>query len=217
MANFCGKCGAAIADGAQFCGVCGTPVAAGTPAPVANYTQPYAPPVGVPLPPRTNSSAVKIILIVVGVFVGLGILVTCILTFTFWRVTRGIHVNNHGDKVTVETPAGTISTDQSESYSTDELGVEVYPGATSGHGSMKMNLGEGSMVTGVFTTSDSKEKVLDFYKGKYGNAVATIDTPEAAILTLKKSDTDSVMITISSKSSENDGRTQIAIVHTKKS
>ena len=169
------------------------------------------------MPPRSGNSAVKIILIVVGVFVGLGILITCILTFTVWRVTRGIHVDNHGDKVTVETPAGTISADQTETYSADELGAEIYPGAASGHGSMKMNLGEGAMTTGVFTTSDSKEKVLEFYKGKYGSDVGTIDTPDAAIITLKKSDKESVMITISSKNSENDGKTQIAIVHTKKS
>jgi zinc-ribbon domain len=215
MASFCTKCGAAIAPESQFCTACGAPAnatASGTSAPVANYSQPYAP-VGAAPAATGNGGAVKIILIVVGVFVGLGILAACIFAFTVWRVSRSIHVNTNGDKVTLQTPSGSVSNDLYMTYNSSELGTDVYPGAKGGEGSMKMDLPTGSMITGVFTTSDSKEQVLSFYKSKFGGATSVIDTPETAILTLKRGEKESVMVTITANKSDSDGKTQIAIVH----
>jgi hypothetical protein len=216
MASFCTKCGAGIPPDSQFCTACGAPAATGgvvgAPIPPANYVQPYAP---MSAPAKSGSNAVKIILIVVGVFVGLGVLGVCIFAFTVWRVTRGVHVETHGVKVTVQGPGGSISTDTSASYTPEELGTDMYPGASTGKGGKKMDLGNTSMITAVFFTPDSKDKVVSFYKSKMSGEKAVMETPEAAILTLKKDEKDSVMVTITAKPSENDGKTQITIVHTR--
>jgi hypothetical protein len=219
VASFCTKCGTAVSTDTQFCTACGAPTAAAAtgyapPAPVP-YSQPYAPPSAAP--PSSGGSALKIILIIVAVFIGLGILGVAIFSFTMWRVARAIHVEGNGDKMTLQTPGGTISTSQSKTYSAAELGTDIYPGAQNGHGSMKMDLPTGSMVTGIFVTSDSKDQVLDFYKSRFGSGASVMDTGETAILTIKKGEQESVMVTISQKASEANGKTRISIMHTKTS
>jgi zinc-ribbon domain len=217
VASFCTKCGAAVSSDTQFCTACGAPTAAAAtgyaaPAPVP-YSQPYAPPAGAP--PSSGGSALKIILIIVAVFVGLGIIGASIFAFTVWRVAHAIHVDSNGENMTVHTPGGTMTANQSKTYSAADLGTDIYPGARSGRGSMKMDMPNGSMVTGVFVTSDSKDQVLDFYKSRFGSGASVIDVGETAILTLKKGDQESVMVTISGKNSEGDGKTRISIMHTK--
>jgi hypothetical protein len=71
------------------------------------------------------------------------------------------------------------------------------------------------MVTGVFVTSDSKGQVVDFYKGKFGSGVSVYDTAGGALLTFNKGNQESVMVTVSSNSSQDGGKTRISIVHTK--
>jgi hypothetical protein len=162
----------------------------------------------------SGTSAVKIILIVVAVFVGLGILGAGAFGFMVWRVARSVHVSGSGDQMTMSTPGGTVNLNATQTYTASELGTDIYPGAQSIKGGMKMTLPTGSMVTGIFLTSDSKEQVVDFYKGKLGSAVSVMDTQDAAIITLGRGQQESVMVTISSKPSENDGKTKIAIIHT---
>ena len=95
-----------------------------------------------------------------------------------------------------------------------DLGVDVYPGAQTGKGSIRMDMPNGSMTTGVFVTSDSKAKVVDFYKLKLGSEASVMDMQDTAIVSMTKNENESVMVTITAKSSDNDGKTQVAIVHT---
>lgn len=229
MATFCTKCGTQLPPGTQFCTACGTAVApapAATPAyappqyqapqypaPPAPYTQPYAP--SVP-PTPTGASAIKIILIIVGVFVGLGILGIAIFAFTIWRVSKSVHVDQNGSNLSINTPGGHMAINTDNTYTPAELGTDIYPGATSGHGSMKMDLPSGSMVTGIFLTSDPKDKVLAFYRDKLGSDASTMDTNDTAIVTLKRGENEAVMVTITPNRGDNDSKTQISIVHTKK-
>jgi len=235
VATFCTKCGAAASPDKQFCTACGAPLPAGTgwqagpdapPPPVQPAALPYGQPVvtphgqpavGQPIVASSPSGggALKVVLIIVAVFVGLGILGSVIFGFAMWRLAHAVHVEGNGDKVTLNLPGASISANQGNSYSASELGTDVYPGAQNGHGSTRMDFPTGSMVTGIFLTSDSKDRVLDFYKGKLGSAATVVDTGDSAILTLAKDEQESVMVTISAKSSQNDGKTQIAIVHTK--
>ena len=70
---FCNSCGTNIESGAQFCPKCGKPAGAGGPvAATGGATSPGASPQG--------NNAVKIILIVVAVIVGLGVLGTIAAT-----------------------------------------------------------------------------------------------------------------------------------------
>jgi hypothetical protein len=79
---------------------------------------------------------------------------------------------------------------------------------------MRMTLPTGSMVSAVYVTSDSKDQVLAFYKGKAGGNASVFDTPSGSMITVNKTDKDSVLVTITSSTSEYDGKTQIHIVHT---
>jgi len=220
VASFCTKCGAALSPDTAFCTACGAPAGAAAIAPGAppsgNYTYAASPAVQQVAPPSSGgSSAVKIILIVLAVFIGLGVIGASIFAFTVWRVSRAIHVDGNGSNVTVHTPGGAFSTSASKTYTAEELGTDIYPGAQNGHGSMKMDLPTGSMVTGVFETGDSKDQVLEYYKGKLGSGASVMDTPETAIVTLTHGQDESVMVTITQKTSQDNGKTKIAIVHTK--
>ena len=206
LASFCANCGAALSPGNQACAACGAP-AAGVPfaAPVLTAT-PAA---------STGGSALKIVLIIVAIVVGLGILGMGAAGFAVWRISRAIHVNGHNGQMTMQTPGGTITADSSQSFTASELGTDVYPGAQSVHGGMRMNLPTGSMVTGGFVTSDSKEQVLDYYKSKLGSGASTYDSGDSAMVTLGRGEQETIMVTISARASQEDGKTRIAIVHTK--
>lgn len=206
MASYCSKCGTEISPGAQACASCGTPALA--PLATAVPTPPAA------APPTSGNTAVKIVLIVVAVVVGLGIIGAGAFGYFVWRVAHAVHVSGSGKDVTVNTPGGSISANTGESLSASELGADVYPGATTGKGGMRMSLPSGSMVTGVFVTSDSKDQVVAFYKGKLGGEASVIESGDSAVITATK-ENESVVVTVTANSSEYEGKTQIAIVHTK--
>ena len=207
MATYCSKCGTELAPGAQSCASCGTPVAV----PVASATPGTLP----PAPPQTGgNNAVKIILIVVAVVVGLGIVGVACVGYIGYRVARSVHVSGSGKEVTINTPGGSISTNASETFTSADLGTDIYPGATTGKGSMRMSLPTGSMVTAVYVTGDSKDQVVSFYKEKFGSDVSVMDSSDTAVITGKKGENESVVVTVTPNSSQYEGRTQVAIVHT---
>jgi hypothetical protein len=182
MASFCAKCGSAISANEQFCTSCGAAAATHGAAPAQpNAAQPAA------VPAKSGSSTVKIILIIVAVIVGLGILGLGAIGYVGWRISRAIHIDGNGAQMTLQTPEGKVNLNSSETFTASELGVDPYPGAESTRGGMKMNLPSSSMVMGSFLTSDSKQHVIDFYKGKFGDGAATMDTADGAIITLPKS------------------------------
>ncbi len=212
MASFCAKCGSVLSPNEQFCTSCGA--AAATGGAVAAPAQPTAAqPAAAPV--QSGGSAVKIILIIVAVVVGLGILGLGAVGYTVWRVSRAIHVNGPGGQVTLQTPEGKVNLNSSETFSASDLGTDIYPGAQSIRGGMKMDLPTGSMVTGVFLTSDSKNQVLNFYKGKFGGAASSFETADGAVVSLNKNKQESVVVTITAKPSHDDGKTRVTITHTK--
>jgi len=205
MASFCAKCGAAVSPEMQICSACGAPVTAGGTG--VGVPQPIAPPA------RSGSSALKIILIIVAIFVGLGILGVGTVGYMIYRVAHNVRVSENGEHVSLNGPNGSMDISASETPSASDLGTEIYPGAEAIKGGVKMKTSAGSLVTGVFLTSDSKEQVVDFYKDKLGSDVSVMDVPDAAIMTLKKDQEESVMVTITTKSSQHPGKTQITITH----
>ena len=213
MANFCAKCGAALSPDQQSCTACGAPVAPFTPvsfqpvAPMAN-ARPVAP------PPSSGTSAVKIILIIVAIFVGLGFIGVGAFGFMAWRIARSVHVSGPNGEVSVSTPGGTITANPNERYSASDLGTDIYPGAQSAKGGMRLTLPTGSSVTAVFVTPDSKDQVVSYYKDKFGSQASIFDSANSAMLTVEKSKQETVMVTVTPNLSQHDGKTQITIIHT---
>jgi hypothetical protein len=167
-----------------------------------------------PPPAKSGSSVVKIILIVVLIFVGLGVLAAGAVGFWVWRIAHAVHVSGPNGQVSISTPGGTITTSPDETYTANDLGTDIYPGATVAKGGMKMTMPTGSSVTAIFTTSDSKDQVVSFYKSKFGSDATSMDFGPSAILTVKKGNDEQITVTVTSNSSEYGGKTQIVISHT---
>jgi hypothetical protein len=180
-------------------------------APAGSYTQPPAAPV------KSGGSALKIILIIFAVLVGLGILGAGAVGFTVWRVARAFHVNGKNGQVTLNTPSGSVTASNASNFTADELGTDIYPGAQPTTGGMRMNLPTGSVISGVFLTIDSKEQVLAFYRSKLGSEASVFDAANSAMISVRRPSHDNIMISVTSRESENDGKTKISIVHTKNS
>jgi hypothetical protein len=171
-------------------------------------------PAPAPAPVKSGPSALKIILIVVAVFIGLGILSLGAVGFIAWRIAHSVHMTGPNGDVSISMPGGSITANTNQTYTAEDLGTDVYPGATAAKGGMKMTLPTGSSVTAIFTTSDSKDQVVSFYKGKLGSDATTMDMGTVAILTVKKGDQEQVNVTVTANPSENGGKTQISITHT---
>jgi hypothetical protein len=192
---FCNSCGATLNPGTNFCSKCGSanasvPGAAPTPA---------ARPVTAPPPSSGSSSALKIILIIVGVIVLLGILGVATVGFIGYRIAKNSHVNQKGDNVKVETPFGNMETSTDPAKTAEELGVEVYPGAEpQKNGTASVTFGSLHTITAVFDSSDSVDKVCDFYRTKFPNAtVSSSDQNQCSIFSGDKG--NSMTITVLSR------------------
>ncbi len=142
-------------------------------------TVPQSPrPPSAPLPPRTGSHLLTISLLVLALIVVVSIL-TVVIGIRF--LARGVKVNvadaGAGKKeVSIKTPVGSLEVTQDVNEA--RLGLPIYPGAqrVMGPGSANVNIAFGNeggvrVVAARFQTSDSLEKVRDFYKQRLGAEV----------------------------------------------
>ena len=203
---FCNSCGAPLAEGTKFCSKCGTTVT-GAPAAAARPIAPGPP------PSKGGSSALKIILIIVGVIVLIGVLAVASFSFFIYRVAKNAHVTQKGDNVKVDTPFGSFSANDPEE-TVKELNLEVYPGAqVQKNGTATMTIAGIHTVTANFQSSDPVDKVCDFYKSKFPNAnVSSSDQTHCNIVSTDQSNSTTVNV----QSSGDGSRFQIVAV-TKKS
>ena len=211
---FCNSCGASIEPGAKFCNKCGKPAATAA-APVAtnapSMTSP-APGPAAPAPPSQGGGALKVILIVFAVIVVLGVLGVATIGFVGWRIAKSSHVRQEGDKVSVETPFGTVNANDPDTV-VKSLNVDIYPGAeVKKEGTASVSLFGVSTVTAIFETSDSVDKVAGFYKRKFPNAAVT--SSDANQCTIVSSDKKN-MVTINIQGSGDRTRIQISSVSRK--
>jgi hypothetical protein len=172
--------------------------------------QPVPQPVGAP-PPKSGSSAVKIILIIVGIFVGLGIIVSGIVAYGVYRVAHSIHKDANGN-ITVTTPKGTITANSSDTFTAADLGIAIYPGATQGKAGLRMNIAGKSMVTANFLTPDSPDKVMAFYKDKAGPNAQTVTTIAGGTVTIQNG-ANSISVTVTQAPPPNGNETEFTIVN----
>jgi hypothetical protein len=150
---------------------------------------------------------------VLAVVVALGVLGLGALGFI---AHKALHVNANGNGVTLTVPGGaTISAGDTTSGGAD-LGVSVYPGAVREKGGVQMNSSTASMVMEHFSTSDSQEQVVNFYKSKLGDSASVVTSGSGTVLNSNDRDRDKIVVTVASGSGGDAGRTTIMILHSKK-
>jgi hypothetical protein len=183
-------------------------------APPSAYGQPVA---AYPSAQATSSGgALKIILIVIAVVVGLGIVAAGAFGFFAWRVSRAIHTDSNGN-TTISGLGSSISAGNNVNISEADLGVAIYPGATRGQGGVHMSLPTGSVDSAVFVTSDPVSTVVAYYKGRLGANETDINTDTGSMLSSGKQGADGksgTMVMVAPGTGENNGKTQISITHT---
>ena len=187
----------------------GAPIPPNQPNPPYQNYPPQRPPLYPPQrPPSSGNTVLKIVLIVIGVFVVLGVLVAGVIGFVGYRVAKSAHQNADGS-VSFSTPNGTITTGKSANISAADLGTEPYPGATSSVGSMNMKTSSGSMVTAVYTSPDPADKIVAFYKEKLGDEASVVQTAHGATLTAGEKNKNQITVSVTPQGD----LTKIAIIH----
>ncbi len=178
--------------------------------PVPQAASAYPPaPSNVYAPPKPGNTVLKIVLIVVGVFVLLGVLVAAVIGFGAYKLSKAVNLHKDGG-VRISTPGGDITAGDSVSVSIADLGLPDYPGAHRSAGGMRMKTPSGSLMTATFTMADSVEDVVGFYKGKMGEAASVVETGSGTMLTGGGSGHEKKVVTIT----RDGNHTKIAIVHT---
>ena len=121
--------------------------------------------------PAKGNDAVKIILIVVAIIVGLGVIGSVTATLIGLRIARHTHVSGDGKHVKVETPMGTVESSENAEDALRNIGVDVYPGAqVMQNNAANVNLPGMHTVAVNLQTDDPPEKVADFYKSQLPHA-----------------------------------------------
>ena len=188
--------------------------------PAQTYTVPPPPPyksmgAGMPsiaAPPKQNNT-MKIILIVLAVFVGVGLIVASVAGYAIWRFSKAIHRDAKTGTMTVDTPNGPVTAISNGSVTEADLGVPIYPGAVQAKGTLRVNSPTGPMVQAHYLTTDSKDQVVAFYTDKLGSSAVTTSSSQSAFMTFSKSKQESVMLSIVQRPGLSDGKTQIVILH----
>src|ERR1700692_3722521 len=166
MASFCSKCGAELSPDTRFCQGCGAPTGFSA----AEVTPAGAPPAGqvavgqAPAAAVTPSSGtLKVVLIIVGCIVGLGMLSAVAVMFGLWRISRSVHVDRAGG-LPIPTPAGKFSSGRTSTahLTESEVGAPIYPGAIAEEGGFKLGADSGSMAPYLFNPSAPLAAVLVF-------------------------------------------------------
>jgi hypothetical protein len=120
---------------------------------------------------------VKIILVVVAVVVIFGILGVATLGIIGVHLARRTHFTQDGNHVKVETPFGSVDTSKDPQQMAKDLGVDIYPGAQpQADGSATANFGGVRTVAASFLSSDPLDKVCDFYRSRFPNAMSSAST-----------------------------------------
>ena len=171
---FCNKCGTEIKQGTRFCSKCGSPILASgfapsSPAPSSSTSNQPTPPIQPP--PQGGSNALKIVLVIIGVILVIGVLGIGTLTFVGLRIAKHTRVKQEGEHVKVETPFGTVESTKDPEQAAKDLGIEIYPGAeVRQNGAASATLGNIHSVNAEFESDDPVDKVCSFYKSRFPNA-----------------------------------------------
>jgi hypothetical protein len=199
---FCNSCGAQLAEGTKFCGKCGAGI---TGAPATPQAITPGPP-----PSSGSSSALKMVLVIVGVIVLIGVLGVATIGIIGYRIAKNSRVSQKGENVKVETPFGSVETSTDPHKTAEQLGIDLYPGAeVQKDGTASVTLGSLQTVTAKFESNDSVDKVCDFYRSKVPNAKVESSDPSQCSIAATG---DGTSTTINAQSRSHGSRFEIVIV-----
>lgn len=163
------------------------------PYPPQQYPPPYPP--GVYPPPKKGPSALKIVLIIVAIVVGLGIIGVSIVSYGVYRAVKSGNFQTSTQPVTAS-----------------DLGVALYPGAEQKANVSATILGR-KVLTATFLTSDAKDQVVTFYQNTLGPQAQVQTILNETQFTLNTGTSGLVTVKISSGIGNESGKTQIVIAH----
>lgn len=210
---FCTNCGSTMDPNAHFCTKCGKSVTPSSEPPVSAAAQTYTPPAAAPQTyapaqpsPSGGGNALKIVLIVVGVFVLIGVMAIAGLVVVGHHVRNRIRASQDGRSSSVDFGGFKASTNKSNAHDlARKIGVDLYPGAQQEGDSSEATFGKMTTATIRLTTSDSVDKVASFYKSRYPSAMTSV---EGSKFTMISSDNNG---TLTLTAEENGGETAIDI------
>ncbi len=235
MARFCARCGTEVSEDLMFCSQCGAAIAAEEPT-VANIsleaapseaTVPPPPPAVAPIgrqaaPPAAKSSSpfLKIVIIVVLLLVLLSVagIGTCV--YVIYRgkkaVTDNLKIDESGKTIEIPTPGGPITLGETPAETPTEVGgVPVYPGAKALSGGGHITFGDKFSIGGQeFTTDDSVDQVLAFYREKYGSKLNEAQSDGHYRLSVNtETEQQPHLVTIDVLADADSGKTKIVMAH----
>jgi|SRR6185312_6934461 len=202
---FCNSCGTALAAGAQFCPKCGA--ATGAPATPVAVSSTVAAPLPAAPAPAQGGGALKIILIILAIVIGLIVLAAGSCAYFVHRAITRTHLNQKNGEVSIDTPFGSLNSTSDPNQAAKDTGVEAYPGATvQKNGAANMNIGKMHTATVTYETDDPPATVADFYRSKLPNANLTSgENGHYSLISGGKDDLTTITI------EPENGKTQIAV------
>jgi hypothetical protein len=222
MAKFCTTCGSPIEETVKFCPKCGTQLGApSAPAPAVASPTPAAAqtagasavPTAAAAPPgKMGSPILKIILALVGVFAFVTVLGIGACVYAGYKLKQKGMALVESAKTMSSSSAGTPEVHAekrgagSEAAASATADVAPYPGSTATKAGGELWPGIGGQ---QFVTSDPLDKVVAFYKDKFGSRLVAQESEGNAVLTLT---TKSGMTTITITRDEDAGQTKITIM-----
>jgi len=221
MARFCTSCGSQVGDDLTFCSNCGTQLAAPPPAPAVSQPAGITSPApAAAAPAKKGSPVVKIILVVVGIFAFVTVASIGACVYIGYRAKRAVEqtvkMEEGGKSFKIQTPQGEIKLGEHPTKEGETIaGVPIYPGATALEGGGQFSFGDKFQIGGQdYLTSDPVDKVVDFYKEKYGSKLSVAENAGHYRLALESGDEkDSGVVTIDVFADEESGKTKITIAH----
>jgi hypothetical protein len=125
----------------------------------------------------------KIILVVVAVIIFVSLLGAGACVYMVYRAKQKVMQFENKVQSTFPVPTGTREEPtQPAAPAIDMAGVPIYPGATAKEGTAELNMGVAGLKVRQFTTSDSVDKVVAFYKDKLGSQAMVTQNGQQALV-----------------------------------
>jgi hypothetical protein len=145
--------------------------------------------------------------------VGLGLIFIAFLYFVVTHLTTIIPGASIGGGSSAGiTPQNADSSSSVSTYTADQLGVDIYPGARAVSDGSSSSSPDGSVVSASFVTSDSKDKVIDFYKARMVGQTLIYASGDGVVISISPNPQESILVTIAP--AQTGGKTRISISRT---